>query len=225
MLRILAAEDFLEHAMQRGAELRERIGNLTEQFAEITGIRGCGMLTGFDLPDAATRDAFVDACSERWLLVQPAGERSIRLTPVLDMQTDDLDPLVDRLAAALEEVFADADADDVSTDAAENTAKVEEVAESVVAEDIPETAGVDAKASDDDGGWEDDPQDNAADGLERNDDDDDYDAEADEEADEDFDDEDDDEDEELEDRAGEQNALTAVNDDAGPADESERNPS
>ena len=45
-------------------------------------------MLAFDLPDLAQRDAFWKGCYELGLLVLRAGERTIRLRPVLDV-TDD----------------------------------------------------------------------------------------------------------------------------------------
>ena len=46
-------------------------------------------MLAFTLPDTALRDAFWKGCYELGLLVVRAGERSIRLRPVLDL-TDDI---------------------------------------------------------------------------------------------------------------------------------------
>ena len=45
-------------------------------------------MLAFDLPDAATRDAFWRGCYDLGLLVIRSGERSIRLRPVLDVKTE-----------------------------------------------------------------------------------------------------------------------------------------
>lgn len=85
-LRIYEQERLVEHARKQGAEFLAGLRELARKHPAITAPRGQGLMLAFDLPDAATRDAFWRGCYELDLLVIRSGERSIRLRPVLDVK-------------------------------------------------------------------------------------------------------------------------------------------
>ena len=55
--------------------------------------RAAGALIAFDLPNGASRDGFVRGCFENGILVNRAGERTIRLRPHLAFAVADVPDL------------------------------------------------------------------------------------------------------------------------------------
>ena len=87
-LRIYEHEKLVENARVKGDLFLEGLHALSLKHSFVTAPRGRGLMLAFDLPDAATRDAFWRGCYELDLLVIRSGERSIRLRPVLDVKDD-----------------------------------------------------------------------------------------------------------------------------------------
>ncbi|NOS71590.1 MAG: L-lysine 6-transaminase [Verrucomicrobia bacterium] len=87
-LRIYEQEKLVENARVKGDFFLEGLHALSRKHSIVTAPRGRGLMLAFDLPDAATRDAFWRGCYELDLLVIRSGERSIRLRPVLDVKDD-----------------------------------------------------------------------------------------------------------------------------------------
>lgn len=85
-LRIYEQERLVENARIQGDKFLSGLHELARKNALVTAPRGKGLMLAFDLPDAATRDAFWRGCYELDLLVIRSGERSIRLRPVLDVK-------------------------------------------------------------------------------------------------------------------------------------------
>ncbi len=88
-LRIYEQEKLVENARVKGEFFLNSLHALALRHSIVTAPRGRGLMLAFDLPDAATRDAFWRGCYELDLLVIRSGERSIRLRPVLDV-TDEI---------------------------------------------------------------------------------------------------------------------------------------
>jgi len=86
-LRIYEQEKLVENARHQGDKFLAGLHELARQHSIVTAPRGRGLMLAFDLPDAATRDAFWRGCYDLGLLVIRSGERSIRLRPVLDVKT------------------------------------------------------------------------------------------------------------------------------------------
>ncbi|MCW5551735.1 MAG: L-lysine 6-transaminase [Verrucomicrobiae bacterium] len=87
-LRIIEAENLVEHARLQGEVFLTGLRALAARHPLITAPRGRGLMLAFDLPDTAQRDAFWRTCYELGLLVIRSGERAIRLRPVLDLKDD-----------------------------------------------------------------------------------------------------------------------------------------
>jgi L-lysine 6-transaminase len=87
-LRIIEQERLVENARIKGEVLLAELQALARKYPAVTAVRGRGLMLAFDLPDAATRDAFWKGTYELGLLVVRSGERSIRLRPVLDLKDD-----------------------------------------------------------------------------------------------------------------------------------------
>jgi 4-aminobutyrate aminotransferase len=71
------------NAARVGDLLRRQLGDVAERQPAISGVRGRGLMIGFDLPDHDTAEAVEQACFERGLLVLTCGRRAIRLAPPL----------------------------------------------------------------------------------------------------------------------------------------------
>lgn len=87
-LRIIEAENLLENAHLQGLNFLTGLEAMACKHSVVTAPRGRGLMLAFDLPDKARRDAFWRGCFELGLLVIRSGERSIRLRPVLDLESE-----------------------------------------------------------------------------------------------------------------------------------------
>jgi L-lysine 6-transaminase len=90
-LRIIEEEKLVENARDKGEYFVKGLQSLARKYSVISAVRGRGLMIGFDLPNAASRDAFWRGAYELGLLVVRCGERSIRLRPVLDVKADVID--------------------------------------------------------------------------------------------------------------------------------------
>lgn len=100
-LEIIEREQLVKNAADLGAIFLEKLQGLAaEAPGLIEAVRGRGLLLAFSFPDGRARDAFWKGCYEAGLLILRCGERSIRLRPVLDIQTD----VVDEALAVMKKV-------------------------------------------------------------------------------------------------------------------------
>jgi L-lysine 6-transaminase len=90
-LRIIEEEKLVENARVKGQQFLSGLEALSQKHPLISAVRGRGVMLAFDLPDSTSRDAFWKGAFELGLLVVRCGERSIRLRPVLDVQSDIID--------------------------------------------------------------------------------------------------------------------------------------
>ena len=90
-LRIIEEEKLVENARIQGGYFLGELQKLAKKYPVISAVRGRGLMMAFDLPNAASRDAFWKGAYELGLLVVRCGERSIRLRPVLDITADVID--------------------------------------------------------------------------------------------------------------------------------------
>jgi 4-aminobutyrate aminotransferase len=85
----LLDREYMTNATERGEELRAGLKRLTGDFPQLTRVRGLGLMTAVDVvstdgsPNAAKRDAIIDACFERGFLLLGCGESAIRFCPPL----------------------------------------------------------------------------------------------------------------------------------------------
>jgi len=87
-LRIIESENLVENARLQGLNFLSGLEAMSRKHSTVTAPRGRGLMLAFDLPDTARRDAFWRGCYELGLLVIRSGERSIRLRPVLDLESE-----------------------------------------------------------------------------------------------------------------------------------------
>src|SRR5215207_1450608 len=92
------------NAARVGGLLLRELGQLATLQPAITGVRGRGLMIGFDLPDHDTATAVEQACFERGLLVLTCGQRAIRLAPPLVVTPEQAITAVATLADAVDAV-------------------------------------------------------------------------------------------------------------------------
>jgi 4-aminobutyrate aminotransferase len=107
----LATLDLVEHGL---AENATRVGDrilaglraLSDRQPMISGVRGRGLMIGFDVTDHDTAEAVEQACFERGLLVLTCGQRSLRIAPPLVVNDAQADTALAIMADACEAVAA-----------------------------------------------------------------------------------------------------------------------
>jgi 4-aminobutyrate aminotransferase len=110
-LKIVADENLMANATERGAELVAGLQALAVAFPEtVVEPRGLGLLVAFDIagPNVevadARRCALIQAAFERGLLVLPAGRTAIRLIPPLIITSADVRRALQILRESLNDV-------------------------------------------------------------------------------------------------------------------------
>jgi len=104
----LLEEGLIDNAAKTGGYLLEKLRALQEKFPLIGDVRGKGLMVGIELvrdekksPAARERDAIVEACFRKGLLLLGCGESGIRFSPPLVITQHQ----VDIACAILEEAF------------------------------------------------------------------------------------------------------------------------
>ncbi len=101
ILEIIEEDHLLHHVGVAGAHLQQQLADLASHHQDrLSNIRGKGLFCAFDLPDRATRDAFLRKGLEEGALFLGCGDRSIRFRPALVMQPVDIDKgmaIIDRI--------------------------------------------------------------------------------------------------------------------------------
>lgn len=90
-LKIIEAEQLVEHAAEMGEYLLDSLRGLARKHPRVSAVRGRGLMCAFSLPDTKTRDALKKACFERQMLMLGCGDRAVRFRPVLDVEAGDID--------------------------------------------------------------------------------------------------------------------------------------
>lgn len=90
-LRIIEQENLVQNARIQGEYILAGIQSLARKYPILSAPRGRGLLLAFDLPDTKVRDVFWNGTLELGLLVVRTGERTVRLRPMLDIQSETID--------------------------------------------------------------------------------------------------------------------------------------
>ena len=98
-LQAIDTDDVLGNCRAMGAYVRQRLEKLKENHSCIQEIRGLGLMIGVELTDPVAD--IIQQCREKGVLVGPAGEKTLRLTPPLIVAQND----IDRLLVVLDEVL------------------------------------------------------------------------------------------------------------------------
>ncbi len=100
----LVERDLMVNAVVRGEQLLAGMRALADRQPLITGVRGRGLMIGFDLPDHDTAVALETACFERGLLGLTCGKRGFRFAPPLVITEDEAAIALSIVADACEAV-------------------------------------------------------------------------------------------------------------------------
>jgi len=76
--------EYIANAAARGEQLRDGLRKLPK----LANVRGMGLMTAADLPTAADREAVIDACFRKGLLLLGCGETALRFCPALCVTPD-----------------------------------------------------------------------------------------------------------------------------------------
>jgi 4-aminobutyrate aminotransferase len=102
----LVEDELAANAARVGDQLLAGLRALSDRQPMISGVRGRGLMIGFDVTDHATAEAVEQACFERGLLVLTCGRRSLRLAPPLVVNGGQADTALAIVADACEAVAA-----------------------------------------------------------------------------------------------------------------------
>lgn len=99
----------MKNAAEMGAYMMERLRELQDKHAAIAEVRGLGLMIGVELahdreatePWPELRDKIVVECFNRGLVIQGAGESSIRFSPPLIVDRGQVDYAINTFEAAL----------------------------------------------------------------------------------------------------------------------------
>jgi len=94
------------NAARVGDQLLTGLRTLSGRQPMISGVRGRGLMIGFDVTDHDTAEAVEQACFERGLLLLTCGQRGVRLAPPLVVNAAQADTALAILADACEAVGA-----------------------------------------------------------------------------------------------------------------------
>jgi L-lysine 6-transaminase len=105
LLEIIERDELIEQAAKVGDWLLGRLQALGERHAElVSNVRGRGLMCALDLPARAARDTVVQRLLDERVIVLPAGERTVRFRPALDITEQELEfglTALDRVLDAL----------------------------------------------------------------------------------------------------------------------------
>ncbi|MEA3241168.1 MAG: acetylornithine transaminase [Pseudomonadota bacterium] len=98
-LNAIDTEDVLGNCNKMGIYLRQRLDNLKDNHKCICDIRSSGLMVGVEL-DVVVAEV-IQRCQEKGILVGPAGEKTLRLTPPLIVTQANIDRLIEVLDEVL----------------------------------------------------------------------------------------------------------------------------
>jgi L-lysine 6-transaminase len=101
---IIVEEKLLAHVTQLGKSMLQSLQDMAHSDERITNPRGLGLWMAFDMPNAEIRNAYVDKCFEKGVVVLSCGQRSVRLRPVLNLQESEAAEGLDLMRKALQDI-------------------------------------------------------------------------------------------------------------------------
>ncbi len=107
----LVENGLMQNSAQQGQHLMNRLNELVQKSDRLGEVRGRGLMVGLEIiqsktskaKDKALRDLLVDKCFEKGLLILGCGENSIRFSPPLVVDAEDIDTAVSIFEAVLKE--------------------------------------------------------------------------------------------------------------------------
>ncbi|MCF8024253.1 MAG: acetylornithine transaminase [Desulfobacteraceae bacterium] len=100
VLRIIEAENILEHCQKVGDYFKSRLEWLKDRHPVVEEVRGVGLMLGMKLSQKGA--PVVEACMDKGLLINCTQENVLRFVPPLVITAEE----VDRLVACLDDIFA-----------------------------------------------------------------------------------------------------------------------
>jgi acetylornithine/N-succinyldiaminopimelate aminotransferase len=100
VVRLLAAEGFLEGVKELGSYLMSRLRELQSRYPIIEEVRGRGLMVGLQLSVPAA--GIVERCLERGLVINCVQDKVLRFVPPLVVTKDDIDQAIEHLMAVLD---------------------------------------------------------------------------------------------------------------------------
>jgi acetylornithine aminotransferase len=100
VLRIIEAENILEHCQKVGDYFKSRLLWLKDRHPVVEEVRGVGLMLGMKLSQKGA--PVVEACMEKGLLINCTQENVLRFVPPLVIPAEE----VDRLVTCLDDIFA-----------------------------------------------------------------------------------------------------------------------
>jgi len=91
IMEIIEEDKLCNKAAENGAYLQDGLKKIAEKNSLVTNVRGKGLLTAFDFPDAATRSAFINYGLDNNIMYLGCGDRTIRFRPALIIEKDHID--------------------------------------------------------------------------------------------------------------------------------------
>ncbi|MBL4678063.1 MAG: L-lysine 6-transaminase, partial [Mucilaginibacter sp.] len=101
ILEIIEDDKLCDKAAETGAYLQQRLKDIAQKNNIINNVRGKGLLTAFDLPDAATRNRFIDLGLQQQVMFLGCGDKTIRFRPALIIEKENIDTGLDILEKIL----------------------------------------------------------------------------------------------------------------------------
>jgi L-lysine 6-transaminase len=91
IMEIIEEDNLCENAAKMGEYLQDQLADIAARYAVMSNIRGKGLLTAFDFPNATIRDNFIDAGLEDNVMFLGCGNKSIRFRPALIIEQKHID--------------------------------------------------------------------------------------------------------------------------------------
>jgi L-lysine 6-transaminase len=105
ILETIQEEALLSNATQRGLELQTGLTALAQRFPELVrNVRGRGLMCALDLPTGEQRSAVIKGALAEQLLLLPCGAQSVRFRPFLNVETEHIEEMLQRLRRSLEKL-------------------------------------------------------------------------------------------------------------------------
>ncbi len=98
---VIEEEGLVQNAAKIGELIRTGLEGLAEKHPGISNIRGRGLMIAFDLSSGEARNAALEKLEENMMMALPAGGRSIRFRPHLNVTEDEAREGIARLDKTL----------------------------------------------------------------------------------------------------------------------------
>ena len=91
VMEIIEEDKLVDNAATMGEYLQEQLQKIAEKNDKVQGVRGRGLITAFDLPNASMRDAFIKKGLEHHVMFLGCGKQTIRFRPSLIIKKQHID--------------------------------------------------------------------------------------------------------------------------------------